>query len=460
MIERRGWGITALFGFLIAGALAIVLGAGALFATHEREKAAQQAFARAVVERAGSMASALSDLEVEQRDDALEDYHTRNFRVWISETRPEAPIEAWRHSDPVIEAGTAALPVEHLDDFILHALNGHPGAFDANRSPGEIGRDDWQPGFYALMVGLPLDDGGWIVAVAPARPATARPGSFALMMMGLAVVVVVILSLVVVKRLTRPLRTLAGAAERLSVDLDAPPLKEGGTREVREAVTAFNAMQDHLRRLIDDRSLMLAALSHDLRTIITRLRLRTEEIDDETQRNKAFDDLADMEIMLKETLDAARGEASHEERQKVDVAALVASLIDDLADAGETASYEGPDRLTLACRPVALRRALGNLIQNAIRYGDSAEVNLAKSASGVTIDVADRGPGIPADQREAMFRPFMRGEPSRNRATGGTGLGLSVTRSILRAHGGDVELLDRDGGGLIARVSLPHEVET
>ncbi|MBT5435229.1 MAG: HAMP domain-containing protein [Rhodospirillaceae bacterium] len=281
-----------------------------------------------------------------------------------------------------------------------------------------------------------------------------------MMMMGLAVVVVVILSLVVVKRLTRPLRTLAGAAERLSVDLDAPPLKEGGTREVREAVTAFNAMQDHLRRLIDDRSLMLAALSHDLRTIITRLRLRTEEIDDETQRNKAFDDLADMEIMLKETLDAARGEASHEERQKVDVAALVASLIDDLADAGETASYEGPDRLTLACRPVALRRALGNLIQNAIRYGDSAEVNLAKSASGVTIDVADRGPGIPADQREAMFRPFMRGEPSRNRATGGTGLGLSVTRSILRAHGGDVELLDRDGGGLIARVSLPHEVET
>jgi len=162
-----------------------------------------------------------------------------------------------------------------------------------------------------------------------------------------------------------------------------------------------------------------------------------------------------MEVMLRESLDAARGETSREPRQKVDLAALIKSLLDDLADAGKTVDYAGPERLALFCRPVALRRALANLIDNAIRYGSRADVTLAPAEDGVAIAVADRGPGIPESEREAMFRPFMRGDPSRNRATGGTGLGLGVARSILRAHGGDVVLADRPGGGLIARISLP-----
>jgi len=456
MTGPRGWGTNAAFGLLIVGALATALGAAALFAQVDRELAAQHLFARAMVERAGAMAGVLSELDPEARAEALDGYHAPGFRVWLSEDEPEPMAEPWRHSDALIEAARTGAPVAYLDDLILHALDGGPARFDPNEEPGPIGAEDWRPGFYALMVGLPLEDGGWVVALAPARPVATRPGSLALLLLGLAVVLVVTVSLIIANRMMRPLRTLASAAERLTADLDSPPLEPRGSREVRHAVDAFNTMQAQLRRAMYDRSVMVAALSHDLRTIITRLRLRAEEIDDETQREKAFRDLADMETMLSEALDAARGEADREERQKADLASLVRSLVDDLADAGETVSYEGPDRLTMSFRPVALRRAVANLIQNALRYAGSAEVSLHDDGAMVTIAVADRGPGIPEDRREAMFRPFMRGDPSRNRDTGGTGLGLSVTRSILRSHGGDVELDTREGGGLVARATLPR----
>ncbi|MBN33977.1 MAG: hypothetical protein CMM46_04225 [Rhodospirillaceae bacterium] len=160
---------------------------------------------------------------------------------------------------------------------------------------------------------------------------------------------------------------------------------------------------------------------------------------------------------LTKALDAARGEATREERQKVDIASLVRSLVDDLADAGEEVSYAGPDRLATSCRPVVLRRAIANLIQNTLRYAGSAEVSLAADDTEITLEVADRGPGIPEDRREATFRPFMRGDPSRNRETDGTGLGLAITRSNLRAHGGDVAFDDREGGGLIVRAAWPRQ---
>jgi signal transduction histidine kinase len=455
MTARRGWGTTAAFALLIVAVVAVVVGGGALVASHDRELAAQHSFARAVVERATSMAEALAEITPEEREEALAHYHERDFRVWLSTSAPEPPVDPWRHGDTVVEAAREAAPESLLDRLLLHALDGVPDRFYPDAPPAPITPDQWRPGFYTLMVGMPIDDGGWVVAVAPARPTATRPGALALIGLGLAVLATTTVALVVAHRLTRPLRNLADAADRLSSDLDAPPLPETGSREVRRAVSAFNAMQAQLRLVIDDRSLMLAALSHDLRTIITRLRLRAEEIEDDTQRDKAFADMADMEIMLKEALDAARGEAAREQRQKVDLAALLRSLVDDLSDAGETTSFAGPEKLSAFCRPVALRRALANLIQNAVRYGGSAEVMLTLENGTVVMDIADRGPGIPEDQREAMFRPFMRGEPSRNRATGGTGLGLAVARSILRAHGGEVLLLEREGGGLIARATLP-----
>lgn len=454
-LARHGWGNTAGVVLLVVAALIAMIGVGAIVTSHDRESAAQESFARSVMDRAASMAGALDAADPGSRETVLSRFHDHGFRVWLAPHPPRPGGRRWSHGEDIEEAAREAAPASFGDTFLVRAVPGQPPPFEPGERPRALSPDDWHRGFYTLMVALPLQSGGWVVAAAPARPLATPPGTIVIVTLALFVIAIVSVAMVVAARMTRPLRMLGGAAERLSVDLDAPPLPERGSREMRKAAAAFNTMQERLRGMVDDRSLMLAALSHDLRTVITRLRLRAEEIEDSVQRGKALEDLADMEIMLKESLDAARGEASREPRQKVDLATLVRSLVDDLADAGMAVTYEGPERLVVFCRPVALRRALANLTDNAVRYGGSADLVLRTTADGIAIDIADRGPGIAAARREEMFRPFMRGDPSRNRATGGTGLGLGVARSILRAHGGDVTLDERPGGGLLARVTLP-----
>lgn len=214
-------------------------------------------------------------------------------------------------------------------------------------------------------------------------------------------------------------------------------------------------MQARITRLVADRTLMLAAVAHDLRSALTRLRLRVELIEEEAQRDRAVADLEAMEQMLDETLAFARDEAADEGREPTDLAALLQTLVSDVSDAGGQAVYEGPDRLTALVRPVGIRRALTNLIDNAVRYGGRAEVRLQAEPRRIEIIIDDRGPGIPPERRDDVFRPFLRLEPSRSRATGGSGLGLAVARSIVRRHGGEIGLEDRPGGGLRVRVGLP-----
>ena len=252
-----------------------------------------------------------------------------------------------------------------------------------------------------------------------------------------------------------PLGRFAQAAGRLGTDVNAPPMAEAGPSEIVQAARAFNQMQERIQRLVDDRTRMLAAIAHDLRTVLTRLRLRAELIDDAEQQRKAIADLDAMATMLDETLAFARDDGAGEARQDVDLAALVRSLCDDLADVGQPVHYLGPDRLRFACRPVALRRALANLIDNAVKYGREAEVGLQTERDTIRLTIEDRGPGISAAAREQVFQPFFRLEPSRSRATGGTGLGLAVARTIVHRHGGEIALDDRPGGGLIVRVTLP-----
>jgi signal transduction histidine kinase len=207
---------------------------------------------------------------------------------------------------------------------------------------------------------------------------------------------------------------------------------------------------------------MLAAIGHDLRTPITRLRLRAEFMDDDEQRRKMLADLDEMEAMVAATLAFARDESTGEPTVALDLAALCRTVLDEAADArpdlAEAIAYAGPERLVVRARPVALKRALANLIGNALAYGGAARLVLtAPEAPGkpVRLAVEDKGPGIPADLLEAVFQPFRRLEASRNRETGGTGLGLPIARNILRAHGGDVVLRNRDGGGLVALATLP-----
>lgn len=258
------------------------------------------------------------------------------------------------------------------------------------------------------------------------------------------------------RKVTAPLAQFSQAAERLGTNVDAPQLNaEAGPAEIRQAAAAFNGMQDRIRRLIEDRTQMLAAISHDLRTALTRLRFRTEFIGDANQRRKANEDMDEMQAMLASTLALARDETVSEAAVVLDLAVMIQSLCDDLADAGKAVSYAGSLHLNIQGRPLSLRRAFVNLIDNALSYGGQADVTVVEAADTVEIRIGDRGPGIPDNMRERVFAPFLRLEGSRNRETGGTGLGLTVARAAIRKHGGDIRLSDREGGGLLIGITLP-----
>ncbi|OAN48999.1 two-component sensor histidine kinase [Magnetospirillum moscoviense] len=266
-----------------------------------------------------------------------------------------------------------------------------------------------------------------------------------------ALLAVTLAALWAVRRATRPFATFAAAAERLGLEITAPPVPETGPREVRKAAHAFNVMQGRIRRFVDDRTQMLAAISHDLRTPITRLKLRAEFIDDEDERSRLLADLDEMERMIAATLSFAKDDALREDRRPVDVAALVQGLAEDLGG-----SYDGPDRLVIEARPTALKRAVANLIENAVKYGGTARCRLEAQIGQTVLTVADDGPGIPEAEFERVFAPFVRLEASRNRDTGGTGLGLAVARAAIRAHGGDVILSNRPEGGLTVTAQIPN----
>lgn len=309
----------------------------------------------------------------------------------------------------------------------------------------------------ALLVSLQLSDRSWLNFAAPIEP----PETFWSLRFALSLAVmllaVVLLSALVVHHLTKPLATFARAAQRLGIDVKAPPLPETGPTEVRQVARAFNEMQERIRRFVEDRTQMIAAISHDLGTPITRLRLRAEFIDDEEQRGKMLADLDDMEKMVTSSLSFMRDEAAGESRVMVDLKTLLQRVCDDLADIGQAVTLEvSASVLPYNCQPVALRRALTNLVENAVRYGDRAQVSLHHDSEGLVIRIDDDGPGIAEELREAVFKPFSRLETSRSRETGGTGLGMTVARTIIRAHGGDVVLVNRKEGGLRVEVNLPQ----
>jgi signal transduction histidine kinase len=264
-----------------------------------------------------------------------------------------------------------------------------------------------------------------------------------------------LLSVAAGRKLAAPIRHFADAAERLGVDTTMPPLAERGPHELRTAIRAFNRMQERLRRFVDDRTQMLAAMSHDLRTPLNRMRLRAEFIEDAEQQRKMFADLEAMNAMIDTTLAFARDDACREPRKLVDLGILVEDVCEDVADAGGNASFSGPHGVNVRCRPTAVSRAVANLIENAVKYAGAARVRVMPENDHVVIAVEDDGPGVPVEQQERVFAPFYRLEPSRNPDTGGVGLGLSVARTIAREHGGDIVLANRPGGGLCARLELP-----
>jgi signal transduction histidine kinase len=311
-----------------------------------------------------------------------------------------------------------------------------------------------------VVVAMRLPDGEWLNITARLEPLRPWHSPTFLVAFALMTAVAAVLTLWAVRRLTAPVRVLAEAAEALGRDFNAPPLPEDGPTEVAVAAVAFNTMASRIRRFVQDRTELLTAIGHDLRTPITRLKLRAEFVEDEDQRGKILADLEEMEAMVSATLAFGRDARSMEPVTSIDLAELLRTILDDAGDArpdvAHRLAYEGPAHLTVQARTLSLKRALVNLVTNAMNYGGSARVRLLpEDARLVAIEIEDDGPGISPAELERVFEPFHRGEPSRNRETGGVGLGLPIARNILRAHGGDVTLANRPQGGLRARVTLP-----
>ncbi len=353
------------------------------------------------------------------------------------------------------ELGIGMLPQEAVPDasqpvdLSLRAMRPHLGpGYRLFSLPVDQGR---------VRAGIVLPDGSAVAANIGSEfgggPFWASPFMTSLIF---AVVCVTLLGLWAARALAKPLSTFARAAENFSLDGAAPALPERGPEEVRALAKALNRMRQRITSLIDDRTKMLAAISHDLRTPITRMRLRSEFIEDETNRRRMLADLDQMLLMLESVLSFLRNDRKMESFTLADVASTLQLVTDQFADMGHAVTYAGPDHAMAVVRPDDLRRGITNLVENAVRFGADVTVALTLAAGRMTIDVIDDGPGISDAKKAAMLEPFVRGDDARNMdEQEGFGLGLSIARAIALAHGGELSLHDRSPHGLIVRMAIP-----
>lgn len=376
--------------------------------------------------------------------------------------RPSLSASISGPSMTIAAANNATVPdtasVDHRLFHLVHAVSDRlKGANWEEIRIGRIAPDAAQKarGLEPVRMSIGLRDGSWLNFEFSTIESLPVVSYRLLALMLVSVLLVLGLSFYALRRVTRPLDMLTRAAESLGRSGRTEPLKETGAREVRRAARAFNEMQGRIQRLIEDRMQMVAAISHDLRTPITRLKLRAEFVDDSEQREKMLRDLDEMETMIKSTLAMARVDANPEPPVRVDLQQLLIDSIEGLNHVSlEVDPAIGDTKVWVKAQPIALKRALANLIENAVVYGKRARVRLSASPSDYEIAVDDAGPGIPEGDLDKVFRPFFRLEASRNRESGGAGLGLSIARSVVRAQGGEIILRNLEGGGLRAVVSL------
>ncbi|APF37567.1 Signal transduction histidine kinase [Chelatococcus sambhunathii] len=452
-------------------ALALSQGIGFLISWDERSQALKAAAKSEFLSRAASLARVLEATPASLKDDILSASATAYTRFWISGDEP-ADTLAWQRDAqvrlatplPTLMRRPKALPAPQ---GVEEARAGNIAAIAAD-APGpwvNLPAHAWplsRPAKFlyfddgnGMGLAVGLDTGTWLNAAY----AKAMPGSIwtSQSMVSLAITagVLSIIAMFVARGIARPMRRLAVAAEALGRGESVPPLPESGPDDIRQTAVAFNRMQERLQRFVEDRTRMLAAIGHDLRTPLTSLRLRAEFVSDTEVQEKMLNTIGEMQTMTEATLAFAREEATVEATRTVDLSALVESLCDDLAELGQDVTFVDGARIRYRCRPDALRRAIRNLVENAVRYGERARVHLDRSAENIDIVIEDDGPGIPREDVERVFAPFFRMERSRNRETGGVGLGLSIARAIARHHGGDVVLTNRQRG-LRAVISLPR----
>ena len=307
-----------------------------------------------------------------------------------------------------------------------------------------------------LNVAVELPGKGWLM-LRSGWPRSERALIWQLLAQTLILYVVVLFPVLWAgRRIARPLRNLALATERFRPGEQPDPVEERGPADVRKVIAAYNSLSLRVNGMLDEKDRMLGAIGHDLRTPLMALRVRIESVEDDDDRTKMADTIEEMSRTLDDILSLARLGRPSEPLTEVDVSALVDAVVEDFRDLDKDVTFEEAPRLTMRLRPSLMRRAVRNLIENAVKYGGGAEVFLKSEGKSVAIQVCDRGPGIPQDKLDTVFDPFTRLEESRNRDTGGVGLGLALARAIVRDAGGEITLANREGGGLIATIGLPR----
>ena len=397
------------------------------------------------MERIVLLASLAQRLPIEVRQSVVQSTQAAGMQFdWSRDAEPPdlARNTMTRHLARDLEALGVLYGVERFETGYDHASDRKPAAND-NASA-------------RVQIWIQLDDASWLACSVDRDVVGALSTERLLIALSVLGLGVSALAFWASRHAMRPLERFVAAAERLGTDIHAPSLGETGPSEIRRAASALNRMQARIGKLLEDRSLILGAISHDLRTVLTRLALRVEAIGDVAQREKGLADVAGMEAMLNASMTLARDAASVEPLVPLDIAVLLQGLCDDLIDLGHPVTYVGPSHCRFTGRPVTLRRIFTNLLQNAVDYGHEADLRLAAAPDALEVSISDRGEGIAPALRERVFAPFFRVDPSRNRESGGAGLGLAIARSGVRLHGGDVLLDDRTGGGLVVRVSLPR----
>jgi signal transduction histidine kinase len=400
-----------------------------------------------------SVGRAVADLPVGERERTARALSTPTTGIHWS---PRSLVDA-----PAAESPRIALIRKRLKDLAPDIAEGRvrlafadegeaPGASSSSPAAGSAQADRRR-----LLASVRLPDESWLNFEISTVRLDAADDHGVLASMSAMALGTLLVSVFLVRSVTAPLRSLSAAADRIGTGALSPDLPAEGPREVRAAASAFNRMQARIKRLLADRTQTLAAVSHDLKTPITRLRLRAQFVPDLEIRRSIEADLDEMEAMIQSTLDFLRGDASGEEVRTVDIATVLETVCDRLVDLGHDVVLLEACYAPLPCRPLALKRAFSNLVENALKYGHRARVSLARHADGYVVVIADDGPGIPEAEFDRVFDPFYRVEGSRSRETGGTGLGLTVARSTILAHGGEIRLANGEKGGLSVTVSLP-----
>lgn len=415
----------------------------------ERGAAIRAAQRYETVERAAAVAQALDQAPRESRESILAAVNSRLVRFSVGDA-------------PLVTSGQPDLvPIEEPGDIRVTEVTVSPHDGRPAEPPAAFAwlHDRMRAAGVApveFRISVPLGDGDWLnVSARFQRPdLQAPPALLGATLLSLALVIAALWY--GLGRITRPLRQLASAADGFGLDAPAPEMPRRGPREVQALSDALDRMHGRLTAMVTDRTRMLAALGHDLRSPITALRVRAEMVDDDETRERMAATLEEMQEMVDLTLAYARGVSTDQPMEETDLADLIRDLAVELSETGPEISVEAPVPVHAEIRRTAMRRALRNLMENAQRYGSGARATVRETARAAEILIEDEGPGIPEDDLEKVFDPFTRLETSRSRETGGIGLGLPIARSILRAHGGDVTFTNRTSGGLRATIHLPR----